>query len=217
QPLLAPDPARRLVASLCGVDTAVPAVVPPDLLLLPRGLLPVGVAVPYGVRRGRTAREIHWRDPISVDRPEHAPILLLHRRDYLGDQHLRRDRGIPISLGLRIRAGQHRSRGERDPAVDVHVVMPLLPTHRRRPPPALLQTPCALLVLVTGEPVEHQAQDVRVDHPWHADRDRPLHRASGQWHDPRSQIHWLRTVFVTLTANSEDLWLRSNGTHTTWS
>ena len=58
-------PARRVVASLRGVVAAVPAAVPADLLLLPRGLLPVGVAVPDGVRRGRTAREIHRRDPAS--------------------------------------------------------------------------------------------------------------------------------------------------------
>ena len=38
---------------------AVPAAVPADLLLLPRRLLPVGVAVPHRVRGRRTACEIH--------------------------------------------------------------------------------------------------------------------------------------------------------------
>ena len=80
QPLLAADPARRVVASVRGVDAAVPAAVPADLLLLPRRLLPLGVAVPDRVRGGRTAREIHWRDPVPADHPEHAPVLLLHRR-----------------------------------------------------------------------------------------------------------------------------------------
>ena len=59
QPLLAADPPRRVVASLRGVVAAVPAAVPADLLLLPRGLLPVGVAVADRLRGGRTPREIH--------------------------------------------------------------------------------------------------------------------------------------------------------------
>ena len=82
---------RTLVASVRGVVAAVPAGVPADLLLLPQGLLPVGVAVPAGMRGRRTAREVHRRDSVSADHPEHAPVLLLHRLHHLGHQHLRRD------------------------------------------------------------------------------------------------------------------------------
>ncbi len=93
-----------------GGVAAVPAAVPADLLLLPRGLLPVGVAVADRLRSGRATREIHRRDATSADHPEHAPVLLLHRRDHLGDQHLRRDRGVPFAVRIRIRFGQRDSR-----------------------------------------------------------------------------------------------------------
>ena len=49
QRVLAADPARQrpvLAAALRAVLAAVPAAVPADLLLLPRRLLPLGVAVP---------------------------------------------------------------------------------------------------------------------------------------------------------------------------
>ena len=59
---------------------AVPAAVPADLLLLPRRLLPLGVAVADRLRRGRTARQVHRRDAVPADHPEHPPVLLLHRR-----------------------------------------------------------------------------------------------------------------------------------------
>ena len=95
---------------LRGGVAAVPAAVPADLLLLPRGLLPVGVAVADRVRGRRAACEVHRRDPPSADHPEHAPVLLLHRRHHLGDQHLRRDRGVPLDRRrLRIRARQRHS------------------------------------------------------------------------------------------------------------
>src|ERR1700685_4251163 len=80
------DPAARLVAALCGADTAVPAAVPADLLLLPRRLLPHGVAVAHRMRGGRAPRPLQRRDQVPADRAEHPPVLLLHRRHHLGDQ-----------------------------------------------------------------------------------------------------------------------------------
>ena len=77
----------------------------------------------------------------------------------------------------------------------VHAVMPLLPPRRRRPPQALLQTSRPLLDVDPGEPAEHPAQAVCVDHARDADADRLLHRAGGQRHHLRSQIHWLTSGF----------------------
>ena len=112
QPLLAAVPARLADPAVRRAVAAVPAAVPADLLLLPRRLLPVGVAVADRLRGGRAAREVHRRDAVSADHPEHAPVLLLHRRHHLGDQHLRRDHRVPFRQGprrLRIRSGQRRS------------------------------------------------------------------------------------------------------------
>ena len=78
--------------------------------------------------------------------------------DHLGDQHLRRDRGVPVPVRLRIRFGQRHSRGQRDPAVDLHGVVPLLPPRRRRPAQALLQTPRPVLDVDAGQQAQHPAQ-----------------------------------------------------------
>ena len=74
---LRPVPARRVVASLRGVLPAVPAALPTHLLLLPQGLLPLGVAVPAGMCCGRTAFALHRRNQVSADHAEPAPVLLL--------------------------------------------------------------------------------------------------------------------------------------------
>ncbi len=96
-PQILPATGAAVAAAVRVPVAAVPAAVPADLLLLPRRLLPLGVAVPpHRLRRGRAAREIHWRDPLSVDHPEHPPVLLLHRRHHLDHQHLRRDRRLPL-------------------------------------------------------------------------------------------------------------------------
>ena len=44
----------------------VPACLPTHLLLLPQGVLPLGVAVPTGMRCGRTTFALHRRDPAAV-------------------------------------------------------------------------------------------------------------------------------------------------------
>src|SRR5690349_9282141 len=63
------DPAVR------GDDAAVPAAVPPDLLLLPQGVLPGVLDVAAGLRRRRAALVVQRRDPLPADRPERAPLL----------------------------------------------------------------------------------------------------------------------------------------------
>ena len=114
------------------VSLPVPAGVPGDLLLLPQGLLPVGVAVATGMCCGRTAFDLYRRNADTPDHPEHAPLLLLRGVHHLVDQHLRRHRCVPFAGRLRLRPGQRDSRCQRDPVVGVHAVVPLLPPHHRR-------------------------------------------------------------------------------------
>ena len=58
---------------------------------------------------------------------------------------------------VRLRAGQHHPGRQRGDALGVHVVLPLLPAHRRRPAQALLQAPGALPVLDLRVQAEHPA------------------------------------------------------------
>ena len=53
---------------------------------------------------------------------------------------------------------------ERDPAVGVHTVVPLVPAHHRRSPEAFLEASGAVLDLDAGQQAEHPAHAVRVDH-----------------------------------------------------
>ena len=48
------------------------------------------VAEPHAKYTGETR--------LPAGHPEHAPVLLLHRRHHLGDQHLRRDHGVPLTV-----------------------------------------------------------------------------------------------------------------------
>src|SRR5690606_8933870 len=95
------EPLRHPVPGTADVDpagirgAAVPARLPPDLLLLPQGLLPLGLVLPARLRGGRAARALHRRDQAAADRAERAPLLLLCGADRLVDQHLRRVVGIP--------------------------------------------------------------------------------------------------------------------------
>ena len=71
---------RRLVALLAGVpDPDLPAGLPLHLLLLPQGLLPRLLAVAAGLRRAGRAQQVHRREPLPADHPEHPPLLLLRR------------------------------------------------------------------------------------------------------------------------------------------
>ena len=54
-----------------------PARLPPHLLLLPQGLLPVLLVVAAGVRGGRRPRQLQRRDPLPAHPPERPPLLLL--------------------------------------------------------------------------------------------------------------------------------------------
>ncbi len=54
-----------------------PAGLPDELLLLPQGLLPGLLALTAGLRRRRAARQVHRRDALPADRPEHPPLLPL--------------------------------------------------------------------------------------------------------------------------------------------
>ena len=72
--------------------------------------------------------------------------------------------------GLRIRFRQRHSGRQCDAALGVHAVVPLLPPHRRWAAQALLQAPGSILAVDPGQPAQHPAHAVRVDHAGHAGR-----------------------------------------------
>ena len=122
---------------------------------------------------------------------EQPPVFLLHRVSHCLHQHLRRDRGISFPVRLRVRFGQHHSRGQRAPAVVLHRWLPFMPAPDWRPAQALLQTPGPVLALGESDLVQRAAHAVRVDHPGHAGTHRLLHHAGGQRNDFGPEIHWL--------------------------
>ena len=191
------QPPRCLAGTVPGVDPVGMLVMPfllalPNhLLLLPQGLLPVGVAVPHQLRNPRAARPLYRRKPASADHPQQPPVLLLHRLPHRVHHHLRRDHRISLPFRLRVRFGQHRSRGQRVPAVLLHRWLPFMPTPHWRPTHAFLQTPGPVLALNESHLVQRTAHAVRVDHPGHAGTHRLLHHAGGQRYHQRSEIHWL--------------------------
>jgi hypothetical protein len=147
--------------------------------------------VPHQLRNPRAARPLHRRNPASADHPEQPPVPLLHRLPHRVHQHLRRDHRISLPVRLRVRFGQHHSRGQRAPAVVLRRRLPFMPTPHWRPTQALLQTPAPVLALDESHLVQRTAHAVRVDHPGHAGTHRLLHHAGRQRHHQRSEIHWL--------------------------
>ena len=101
----------------------------------------VVLAVPAGLRRRRAAQEVHRRDPVPADPPEHPPLLLLRRGALRADPDLRpvltfRDARRPL--------GPHGPRhaglpGQRRADLALHALVPLLPPHHRRPAAPLQQ------------------------------------------------------------------------------
>jgi hypothetical protein len=61
-----------------------------------------------------------------------------------------------------------------------NVILPLLPPHHRRAAEELLQAPGPILGVDAGLPAERQAHAAGLDHPGHADADRPVHLAAGR-------------------------------------
>ena len=125
-----PVPAARPVRDR---DAAVPAGLPAHLLLLPPLVLPRLLGVPAGVWRGRAAQELLRRDQVPADLPEPAPLLLGRRRAHLDHQHLGRRPGVPTRrLRLRLRTGHDHHADQRDHALGLHHLVPLVPAHHRR-------------------------------------------------------------------------------------
>ena len=72
-----------------------PARLPPHLLLLPQGLLPVLLVVAARLRGGRRPPQLQRRDPVPADPPERPPLLLLDPPPLQLHPDLRRHHGLP--------------------------------------------------------------------------------------------------------------------------
>src|SRR6185437_3512042 len=80
---------------------------------------------PAQVLPGRVADA---RDPA-----EQPPLLLLRRGAAVDREHHRRDPRVPFAGWVRNRARHDHPGDQRDPALGLHGVLPLLPAHHRWP------------------------------------------------------------------------------------
>ena len=166
-----------------------PAGLPADLLLLPQGLLPRLLAVAAGVRGVRAAQELQRRDAVPVDLQQHPPALPVLRDDLQHHPDLRRLRrlrgfnGRSFGMGL----GTARAARQRDAAVALHAVLPLLPAPDRRPHQPLLQAPRALQDVDLRLQAQLQAHGVRLGQPVRRRPHRLLRApiSTGAFTDPR--------------------------------
>ena len=182
QSLLAAAPARTfpVVAPVAAFGHCRSCSVPPDLLLLPQGLLPVGLAVPSAC----AVAEPHARTPV---RPVSADIQNTHRyffyvagvvsviNTYDAIMAFHSPSGFGFGLGNLVLVvnvvccGCTRCRATR------------AATSSAADSSTSPNTPSA-----TGcgrrSAAEHPAQAVRVDHAGHADADRLLRHVGGQRH-----------------------------------
>src|SRR5439155_1125022 len=72
--------AAVLVAALAGVfDSRLPARLPPDVLLLPQGLLSGLLPRPHSLCGGRATARLSGRDEVPLHPPERAPVLHVRR------------------------------------------------------------------------------------------------------------------------------------------
>ncbi|CAA9357769.1 MAG: putative succinate dehydrogenase [membrane anchor subunit] (succinic dehydrogenase), partial [uncultured Frankineae bacterium] len=163
---------------------------PPDLLLLPQGLLPVVLALPAGVRGRRAAPDLHGGDPVPARLPERAPVLLLPRPGLQRDPHVRRRPRVPQRAGGVVPHGARHPRAadQRGPALAVLAVVPLLPAHRRRAAQALLRAPRPLPRLDRRLPAQRAPHAAGLDQPDRRRPDRPLRPPPGHRGDHRPDV-----------------------------
>ena len=161
-------PARRVVAAVRGADAAVPAAVPADLLLLPQGVLPRRSGCRRRRARSPSRTEVHRRDalPLIMQNLHRyffyaaAVISLINTYDAIA--------GLPRPGRLLRHRARHRDPlDQRDRAVDLHGVLPLLPARHRRPAQPLLQAPGPLPALDLGLQAQHPAHAAGLDHARH--------------------------------------------------
>ena len=133
---------HHLVDDLAGAaDPDLPARLPPDLLLLPQGLLPVVLVGAAGVRGLRRPRLLHRRVAVPAAPAERPPLLLLLRAGLQRHPDHRRRRGLPPArhrhrLQRRYRGAPHQRR----PAVAVLPQLPRVPPPVRRRREAVLRS-----------------------------------------------------------------------------
>ena len=147
-------------------DPDLPARLPPHLLLLPQGLLPVLLAVAPGLRRGRRPRQLHRRDPVPPHPPEHPPLLLLDPPALQLRPHLRRHHRLPPA---RLRDRHQRRHGgpvrQRRLPVALLPVVPRLPALLRRAGALLRQAPDPPQALEVRHPAQRAPHALRLDQP----------------------------------------------------
>jgi hypothetical protein len=97
----------------------------------------------------------------------------------------RRDPRVPFAGRIRDRARHDHPGDQRDPALGVHGVLPLLPAHRRRPAAALLQAPGPLPRLGFRVQAQHEAHAAGLDHSRHPGGDGLLRHGRGRRLDLR--------------------------------
>src|SRR5499426_603347 len=164
---------RPLVAGVPDPGRARP--LPPDLLLLPQGLLPVLLAGAGRVRRARREDRLLGRDALSAVPPEPSPLHVVcggavHRHAGLG-----RDSRVPVSERLRHRRGDAGHARQRDLPGRLHVLVPLLPPRLRRARQRVLEGARALSRLAFHHVAQRAASDVRVALALQRGPDGPLH------------------------------------------
>src|SRR5499426_2852018 len=162
---------------------------PPDLLLLPQGLLPLLLASAGRLRRARREDRLLGRDALSADSPERPPLHLVrggavHRHADVG-RHPR----IPVSERLRHRRGDAGHARQRDLPGRLHVLVPLLPPRLRRARRRVLEGARALSRLAFHHVAQRAASDVRVALALQRGPDGPLHSPRLDGRPPRSEDH----------------------------
>ena len=183
---------RRLVALLAGLpDPDLPARLPPHLLLLPQGLLPVVLAVPAGLRGAPTPHKRYTgesRFPLLIQNIHRYffyiaslfAVLLTYdarARSFDLDGHF----GIGVGTGVL--------------AINValitllHALVPLLPAHHRRPAEVVQQAPDALPLLEVRRAAQRTAHAAGLGQPDLDRRRRPLHLAGR--HGTITDYHWV--------------------------
>src|SRR5262245_15347534 len=175
-----PGHPRELVAAVAGADrAAVPTGVPPHLLLLPQGVLPLVLVGAAGVRGARRQGALHRRDQVPADPAEHPPLFLLPGAAVPDHPAVGRDRGLPLPRRLGHGPGLAGAGGERGPAGALHAVVPLLQAPVRRQSRPLLQGAGALLAVAKGVGAELPPHALRLGQPGVRRPDRPV-RAPGR-------------------------------------
>src|SRR5436309_12368980 len=122
----------RLHGVTGALDPAVPAALPPHLLLLPQGLLPGVLALSPRLRSCRGPSELHGRDPLPADPPEPPSLRVLPRAALPDHPAVGGDSRHRLPRWLRGRSRHPDPSRERVPARRLHPVVSLVPAPVRR-------------------------------------------------------------------------------------